>query len=284
MEGILTKVINGKGNENDLNQLETLGKYISESSKCYIGKTGPVPILHALKYFKDDFSKIITSKKPIKTDSRYVAKATAPCYSACPAGMNIPTYIELIREHRHLESLKTIREASPMAASLGRACFHPCEKNCRRANVEQAISICKLKRFAWDYEDLHSVKQPENINKNLKEEKVGIIGAGPAGLSAAYYLALKGYKVTIFEALPVPGGMVGVGIPEYRVPKDVLQRETNFVEKMGVEIRYNSPIGTDITIAQLKDQGYKAFLISTDRKSTRLNSSHNSESRMPSSA
>jgi formate dehydrogenase (NADP+) beta subunit len=267
MESILNKIINGQGQRDDILQLETLGKYISDSSKCFIGKTGPVPILHALQYFKDEFEKLIVNKNSVQTNMRYEAKWTAPCYSACPAGMNIPTYVELIKENRMPESLKAIREASPMAASLGRACFHPCENNCRRSNVDEPISICKLKRFAWDYEDLHSSMipelKPQNTNPFIKEDKVAIIGAGPAGLSAAYYLGLKGYKVTIFESLPVPGGMVGVGIPEYRVPKGILQRETNLVEDMGAEIRYNTPIGTDITIPKLMAEGYKAILITT---------------------
>ncbi len=263
MENILKKITGGQGQKDDILQLETLGRYISDTSKCYIGKTGPVPILHALHYFKDEFEELIADKNPAQTSLRYEAKWTAPCYAACPAGMNIPTYVELIKENRMLESLKAIREASPMAASLGRACFHPCENSCRRANIDEPVSICKLKRFAWDYEDLHSVLKPENANRFIKGDKVAIIGAGPAGLSAAYYLALKGYKVTIFESLPVPGGMVGVGIPEYRVPKEILQRETNFVEKMGAEIKYNTPIGSGITIPKLMDEGYKAVLITT---------------------
>jgi formate dehydrogenase (NADP+) beta subunit len=263
MESILKKIVNGQGQKDDILQLETLGRYISDTSKCYIGKTGPIPILHALHYFKNEFEESVAGKNPEQTQVRYEAKWTAPCYSACPAGMNIPTYVELIKENRMLESLKAIREASPMAASLGRACFHPCENSCRRSNVDEPISICKLKRFAWDYEDLHSVLKPENANRFMKEDKVAIIGAGPAGLSGAYYLALKGYKVTIFESLPVPGGMVGVGIPEYRVPKEILQRETNFVEEMGAEIKYNTPIGSDITIPKLMGEGYKAVLITT---------------------
>jgi formate dehydrogenase beta subunit len=263
MQELLQKITAGKGEAGDLAQLETLGGIISETSKCYVGKTGPVPILHALRFFRDDFQELITRKQALPADTRYEAKWTAPCYSACPAGMNIPAYIEFIKEARPLDSLQTIRMASPMAASLGRACFHPCEKNCRRGNVESAVAICKLKRFAWDYEDLRNVMQPVNPDKAKRSEKVAVIGAGPAGLSGAYYLALKGYSVTIFEALPVPGGMVGVGIPAYRVPKDVLQRETEFVQRMGVEIKYNTPIGKDLTIPQLQQQGFKAFLVTT---------------------
>ncbi|MEW6080023.1 MAG: FAD-dependent oxidoreductase [Thermodesulfobacteriota bacterium] len=263
MENTLKKFAEGKGQAEDLTRLRNLGQYISETSKCFIGKTGPVPILHAIEHFRNDFEKAAAGKKPAQTSARYAAKWTAPCYSACPAGMNIPAYVEHISENRVLDALQVTREASPMAASLGRACFHPCEKNCRRSHIDEAISICKLKRFAWDYEDLRPLAQPENPNRHAKTDKVAVIGAGPAGLSAAYYLAIKGYPVTVFEALPVPGGMVGVGIPEYRVPKEVLQRETAFVEKMGVEIRYNTPIGKDLTIPQLQKEGYKAFLVAT---------------------
>lgn len=263
MDEILKRIVGGKGAEADLLRLESLGKYITASSKCFVGKTGPIPIQHALKYFKNDFLELVRNRKEVKADLRYEAKWTAPCYSACPAGMNIPAYVELIKEHRNGEALKAIREASPMAASLGRACFHPCESNCRRLNVETAVSICKLKRFAWDYEDSHLAPKPKNPDRHSRKEKIAVIGAGPAGQSAAYYLALKGYPVTIFESLPVPGGMVGVGIPEYRVPKDVLQRETEFIEEMGAEIRYNTPIGKELTIPQLQEEGYKAFYIST---------------------
>ena len=263
MQQLLEKIDQGNGTPEDLAKLEELAKEVSSTSKCSIGQTGPIPVIHAIKYFKQNFEAKIRKSSPTYQNLQYEAKWTAPCYAACPTGMDIPAYIEAIKEGRPGDSLKVIREASPMAASLGRACFHPCESSCRRNNVESSISICKLKRYAWDFEDSRSVEKPQNPNRHTKDQKIAIIGGGPAGFSAAYYLALKGYRPTIFEALPVPGGMVGVGIPRYRVPKDVLAREAQYVLDMGAEVRYGVKVGTDITISDLRKEGYSAFFIST---------------------
>ncbi len=260
---LLKKILDGRGEERDLNRIAELSRYVSTGSKCYIGKTGPVPILHALRYFTNDFLVLIHSGTPLRAATRYVAKWTAPCYSACPAGMNIPGFVGCINDYKHTESLKIIRDASPFAASLGRACFHPCENNCRRVHSGKPVSICKLKRFVWDYGDSRPVLDPPHKVEFSRQEKVAVIGAGPAGLTAAYYLALKGYPTTVFESLPVSGGMVGVGIPQYRVPKEVLRREVDFIRNMGVEIAYDTPIGKDLTIPKLREQGYQAFLIAT---------------------
>ncbi len=260
---LLKKIVSGRGEERDLTRLAEHAEYMATASRCYIGKTSPIPIQHALQYFQHDFLSLIRSETSLRTETRYAAKWTAPCYSACPAHMDIPGFIERVTDYRYSESLEIIRESSPMAASLGRACFHPCENNCRRMTSGNPVSICKLKRFVWDYEDSHPVLKPRNPAKFSREEKVAIIGAGPAGLTAAYYLALKGYRLTIFESLPVSGGMVGVGIPQYRVPKEVLQREVDFIKSMGVEIRYNSPIGKDLTIPKLREGGFEAILVAT---------------------
>lgn len=263
MRGVLEQIAAGKGNEGDIDLLGNVARNIVSGAKCSIGRTSPLPVIHALRFFKENFMEAVREKKGVASSSTYHSKITAPCYSACPAGMDIPAYIEFIKELRPLDALARIREASPLAASLGRACFHPCEKSCRRQNVDGPVSICKLKRFAWDYEDRHVVSKPINVSKEDKTDKVAVIGAGPAGLAGAYYLALKGYRVTIFEALSVPGGMVGVGIPQYRIPKEILQKETDFIVNMGAEIKYNVKVGADVTIPQLKEDGYKAFFIST---------------------
>jgi len=260
MQDLLEVISRGRGEISDIEKLERLGADISDTSKCSIGQTGPIPILHALKYFKGDFEKRILGGENRKV-FQYVSKTTAPCMNACPTGMDIPGYIEAIREGRPGDSLELIRQASPVAASLGRACFHPCEKSCVRFASEEPVSICKLKRYAWDYDDQHEPGEENEFVPHSKQTKVAVIGAGPAGLSFAYYMALAGYSPTVFEALPVPGGMAAVGIPEYRIPKEVLRREVDYIEKQGVEIRYGVRVGTDILISELRRQGYRGFFV-----------------------
>lgn len=259
MASTLNRICEGEGRPEDLAMLRSLGETIQKSSKCNLGQTGPRPVLDALTHFRDRFEEAIASKRKIPR-GEYKVKVTAPCMSACPSHLPIVNYIELIKEGRFLESLAAIREATCLAGVLGRVCIRPCEDNCRRGLVDEPISIKWLKRFVADYE-LEKRKHPETKTEAPRSEKVAIIGAGPAGLSCAYYLALKGYRVTIFERLGEPGGMAAVGIPDYRLPRDILRYEAGLVQELGVEIRYNTQVGKDITLAQMFDQGYKAIFI-----------------------
>lgn len=262
IEDILLGILEGRGTTEDLAHLGRLCDSISANSKCGIGQLGPTALEHAVKYFAADFSKYITGERK-RSGFQYPWKMTAPCTSACPTGMDIPLYIEYIKDNDPQGSLSTIRQASPMASSLGRACFHPCENNCRRANVDQPIAICKLKRFAWDYEDLRDVEQPANPDKHARPEKVAMIGAGIASLAAGYYLALKGYRITIFEKLARPGGAIRTGIPHYRVPNEALDREIAYITSLGVEIKYGVHFGKDETFKSLRTKGYKAIFLGT---------------------
>lgn len=259
MASILNRICVGEGRPEDLEQIRSLGETIQKSSKCNLGQTGPRPVLDALTHFRERFEEAIASKRKIPR-GEYKVKVTAPCMSACPSHLPIVNYIELIKEGRFLESLAAIREATCLAGVLGRVCIRPCEDNCRRGLVDEPISIKWLKRFVADYE-LEKRKRPGAKTEAPRSEKVAIIGAGPAGLSCAYYLALKGYGVTIFERLGEPGGMAAVGIPDYRLPRDILRYEANLVEELGVEIRYNTQVGKDITLGQMFEQGYKAIFI-----------------------
>ncbi len=259
MATIVNRIADGQGKVEDLRRLKYLGETIQKSSKCNLGQTGPKPVLDAIDHFEDQFSGAIQLHKRIPRQE-YKVKVTAPCESACPSHLPITRYIELIKEGRFEESLAAIRGATCLAGILGRVCVRPCEDNCRRGNVDECISIKWLKRFVADYE-LEKRKDPSIQKSEIRSEKVAILGAGPAGLSCAYYLALKGYPVTIFERLGEPGGMAALGIPDYRLPRDIVRYEAGIVEKLGVEIRYNTQVGKDITLSQMFEQGYKAVFV-----------------------
>jgi len=259
MATIMNRIADGQGKPEDLDHLKHLGDAVQKSSKCNLGQTGPKPVLDAIDHFEDQFSGTIQLQKKIPR-REYKVKVTAPCESACPSHLPITRYVELIKEGRFEESLDAIREKTCLAGILGRVCVRPCEDNCRRGNVDECISIKWLKRFVADYE-LEKRKGPILRQEERRSQKVAVIGAGPAGLSCAYYLALKGYPVTIFERLGEPGGMAAMGIPDYRLPRDVVGYEAGVLEQLGVEIRYNTQVGRDITISQMFEQGYKAVFV-----------------------
>ena len=184
----------------------------------------------------------------------------SPCKIACPAGIAAQGYVGLIAQGRYKEALRVIRRDNPMPVVCGRVCTHPCEAACMRAEVDQPIAIRDLKKFLTDWEMAQGeMDLPET--KPKREEKVAIIGAGPAGLTAGYYLALEGFGVTIFEALPTAGGMLRVGIPDYRLPPEMLDYEIEYIEKVGVEIKYNTRLGVDFTLDDLKKEGYQAVYV-----------------------
>jgi len=191
---------------------------------------------------------------------------TSPCTVTCPAHVNAHGYVSLVAQGRFQEALEVIMEALPLPGTLGRVCSHPCETECRRGQVDEPLSIRDLKRLAADQADIKAVPIP---CEEAKPEKVAVIGAGPAGLSAAYHLARKGYKSTIFEALPVAGGMLRVGIPDYRLPPEVLNQEIEIITGLGVEIKYNTPLGPDLTIDDLFKQGYQAVFLGVGAHNSR---------------
>ncbi len=182
----------------------------------------------------------------------------APCSLACPAGINVQGYVQMVKEGKYKEALNIIMEELPLPGVLGRICPHGCEDACRRCEVDEPVAIRDLKRLAADQFD------PRNIKIDClpqRDEKIAIIGSGPAGLSAAYHLAKKGIKATIYEALPEAGGMLRVGIPDHRLPRDILDKEIELITNLGVDIKLNTPLGPDLTVDKLLEDGCKCVYL-----------------------
>ncbi|GAI01867.1 unnamed protein product, partial [marine sediment metagenome] len=184
-------------------------------------------------------------------------RGTSPCHIACPAGVNPQGYVALIAQGKFREALEVIRRAVPFAGSLGRVCTHPCELDCERRQFDEPVAIRSLKRFVADYE-LRVGREKAVPVERTKEDKVAIIGSGPAGLACAYDLIRDGYAVTVFEALPQTGGLLRYGIPEYRLPKEIVDNDISYIQELGVEIKTNTPVKD---LGEIFNQGYKAIFL-----------------------
>jgi len=258
MMDTLARILAGHGEESDLDTLTGLSVLL-ENCKCTLCMTAVRPILDSIKYFREDYLAYLRGERKSKQAKAYHDKLTAPCMDRCPAHIDIPGYIEEIKDYRHDESLVTIRRNMPIPAVCGRVCPHPCESACRRALVDEPISIMVLKRVAADHELLH-VQEPPMQPKPATGKNIIVVGAGPAGLTCAYYLALEGHKVKIIDMLSEPGGTVAVGIPNYRMPRPLLQREADIITALGVEIEYGVKLGRDVSLRELKEQYDAVFL------------------------
>ncbi|MCP4121502.1 MAG: FAD-dependent oxidoreductase, partial [Bacteroidetes bacterium] len=189
-------------------------------------------------------------------------RSTAPCKATCPAHVSIQGFIALMQQEKYAEALKLFKEEHPFPGSCGRVCHHPCESACTRGDADEPLAIQYLHRYLAEIDfEGDNPFIPEVAEK--REEKIAIVGSGPAGLTTAYYMAQKGYGVTIFEKLPVKGGMMAVGIPEYRLPKAELAKEIDVIEKLGVDIKTEVEFGKDITLESLKADGYSSLFMAT---------------------
>jgi len=249
-------------------------RYVDEAKCTGCGKCGEVcPVL-----LPDEFNQGLGNRKaiyrpfPQAVPSSFIIdkKGVPPCKAACPANVNVQAFVALIRQRKFKEALDVIRKELPLPGVCGRVCFRPCEAECARGKVDEPVAIGALKRFVFDYEAKLNGLQSEPIPKT-REEKIAIVGSGPAGLAAAYDLIRKGYHVTVFEAMSEPGGMLRL-IPDYRLPKKVLNAEIKFLKDLGVEFKTNTLIGRDITIRQLLQSGYRAVFIAIGaQKNIKLN-------------
>jgi len=252
----LMKIRSGCTDKSELDKAYEMAESINLSAKCTVAPTASIPVMRFIEHFADQVKATV-----VPAETAYYKHITAPCTAGCPANVQIPEFIEQIKDHRYLDALSIIRETMPLPGVCGRVCPHPCELNCRRGLVDKdPVSIMVLKRAPWDYE-YYQEKAPILPPKApAKGKKVGIVGAGPAGLTAAYYLALMGYECKIYEWMQEPGGMVALGIPDYREPRHLLRREVDIISSLGVEIEYGRKLGDDLSLKYLKNN-YDAVLL-----------------------
>ncbi|MEW6423954.1 MAG: FAD-dependent oxidoreductase [Bacillota bacterium] len=243
--------------------IETIGLLagdIINSCRCDRGRPVAEQVISILQDNLGDFAAHI--EKRICPAAECPQLVIAPCQAACPAGIDVPNYVALVGEGRYEEALELIREDAPLPGVLGRVCEHPCTKHCVRGRVDSPIAICALKRLAYDKAKAAGSKPPTPPERKY-DEKIAVVGSGPAGLSAAYFLAKRGYGVTIFEAMAEPGGMLAYGIPPYRLPREVLRDEIAYIKAMGVEFKLNTPISGSYDLDALKKEGYAAIFLSS---------------------
>ncbi len=254
MLDILEDITNGKGKLEDIDLLLNLGEQVKAGSLCGLGQTAPNPVLTTIRYFRDEYEEHI--KRHHCQAAVCEGLVSAPCSHTCPAGIDVPRYIRFIAEGKFAEAVALIREKIPFPSVCGHICVHPCEAKCRRGLLDDAIGIRVLKRFAAEHDT--ELWKPNSKVAPATGKRVAIVGSGPAGLTAAYYLAKLGHSVTVFEALPEPGGMMRVGIPDYRLPKDILRAEIKEIEGVGVDIKTNTPVDS---LDGLFKTGYNAIFL-----------------------
>ena len=256
---LMDAVVGGRGSEAILEQIRFLVLQISRTARCDIGRTMAKPVFDLMDTFQEDFLAVINKERPVRRGS-YASTVTAPCISACPSNVDIPSYLENVRMDRWSRAMATVRADCPMPGTIGRVCVRPCETHCRRSRLDEPLAIRAVKRFLAD-EEMAARLDADTEPPPAKAERVAVVGAGPAGLSCAYYLGKQGYRCTIFEAQEGPGGMAAYGIPSYRLPRHVLAHEVAMVEKQGAEIRYSVKIGEDVSLNDLMGKGYGAVFL-----------------------
>lgn len=256
---ILERITDGEGQLEDIDTLVELGETIKKSALCGLGQTAPNPVLSTIKYFRHEYEAHIRDNHCEAGVCTSMVKS--PCQNACPAGVDVPGYLRLIAMGRERDAYDLIRRENPFPAVCGRVCTHPCESKCRRGTLDEPLSIMSLKRYAADYVYKHP-KEEELTMAPKKDQSVAIIGAGPSGLTCAYYLSLSGYHVDVYESASVPGGMLTTGIPEYRLPNDLLMGEIGENYKAGMRLHLNTEVGKGITMKTLKER-FDAIYVST---------------------
>jgi NADH-quinone oxidoreductase subunit F len=267
MLDILTRITKGKGKEGDVDRLIELATMVKNSSLCALGQTAPNSVLSTIEFFRDEYESHIKLKRcPAVICKEVISSA---CNHVCPIGTEAAVYTSLISWGRYREAWDIIRKDNPLPSLCGRICHYPCESKCQAGKWGDPIAIRHLKRYVADYAMNAGIYTLEHAPK-IDKEKVAIVGSGPAGLTAAYYLAIKGYDVTVFESEPVAGGAPALYIPEYRLPREVLEADIENIKRAGVKIRTNTKIGEDIPFDQLMTDYSAVFISAGAHKKRRM--------------
>ena len=252
LEVLIEQVLDRTATMETINIIERTAKVIADSAGCAIGYEAAHMVLKGIRGFREDYEEHVQHGRCIS-----VLSYPVPCVSACPAHVDVPGYVALVNEGRYEDAVKLIRKDNPFPSACAYVCEHPCEAHCRRAMVDDAINICGLKRFAVD----HAKAEPAKILYEKTGKTVGIIGGGPGGLTAAYYLAQMGHQVTVYEQRPKLGGMLRYGIPDYRLPQEVLERDIEHILTTDINVITDVSIGRDVTMEDIQ-KSYDAVYIS----------------------
>lgn len=246
VERLLNLVLKGEGSHETLEKMKSMCVMISESADCAVGVVAANMILDSLCEFADEYESHITERRCVENTIQ-----TIPCVTLCPAHVNVPGYIALIKEKRFADAINLIRDKNPFPTACAMICEHPCENKCRRSIIDEPINIRGLKKFAVDECNAREVKTPKANVKTGK--KIAIVGGGPSGLTCAYFLSLMGHKAVVFEEHKKLGGMLRYGIPEYRLPKEKLDDDIEAILKSGdIEVKFGVKVGRDIQVQELR--------------------------------
>ena len=257
---LLEQVLDSTATPETIDLIEKTARVIQDTADCAIGYEAARMVLQGVQGFRDDYLSHVESGRCL-----FGWDHPVPCVALCPAGVDIPGYIALVRAGRYNDAVRLIRKDNPFPSACAYVCEHPCEAQCRRRMVDDAVNICGLKRFAVDHGEDTPV--PEKAPETGKT--VAIIGGGPGGLTAAYYLTLMGHKVTVYEQRPKLGGMLRYGIPDYRLPQEVLDRDIDYILSAGIAVHTGVSIGKDLTMADIQrsfDAVYIAIGAHNDKK------------------
>jgi formate dehydrogenase (NADP+) beta subunit len=257
----LRLIADGFGREQDMIDIRQLAQVIRDSSMCELGHTSMNALLKIMELMPEVFEEALQERRSVSRGA-YHSIVTAPCIEACPAHLDIPSYVDAIRSGNYYDSLAIIGRKNPLPGICGRVCVRPCEFACRRDELDDPISIKYLKRFVNDQICSYASTRSTTLDpvRMTSDRKIAIIGAGPCGLTAAFFLRQKGYPVEVFEELTEPGGMSAVGIPDYRLPRSVIASEVQRIAETGVKFHYGVQIGRDKTMKQLRSE-FDAVLI-----------------------